>query len=86
LGFAKSRLTPMLPLDLIGYISRTMSLTLRLFGNIIAGEVIIAVLFDLVPIGIPLVMVALSSITGVLQAYVFTVLNASYIASMVGND
>ena len=86
LGFSKSRLTPMLPLDLIGYISRTMSLTLRLFGNIIASEVIIAVLFDLVPIGIPLIMVALGSITGILQAYVFTVLNASYIASMVGND
>lgn len=83
LGFAKSFLSPMLALDLIGYFSRTTSLTLRLFGNIIGGEIVVAVLFALVPVGVPLVMVALSSITGILQAYVFTVLAASYISSSV---
>jgi F-type H+-transporting ATPase subunit a len=82
-GFAKGFLTVTLPLDLIGYVSRTMSLTLRLFGNVIAGESVVAVLASLVPIGVPLVMVLLSSVTGVLQAYVFTVLAASYISSMV---
>jgi F-type H+-transporting ATPase subunit a len=82
-GFFKGFLSPTLPLDLIGYVSRTMSLSLRLFGNIIGGEIIVAVLALLVPIGVPLIMVALSSITGILQAYVFTVLAASYIGSMV---
>jgi F-type H+-transporting ATPase subunit a len=82
-GFVKGFLTPMVIFDLIGYVSRTMSLTLRLFGNVIGGEMVIAVLTRLAPIGVPLIMVALSSITGILQAYVFTVLTASYIASMV---
>lgn len=83
IGFAKSFFTPLLPLNLIGYVSRTMSLTLRLFGNVIGGEIVVAVLFSLMPVGIPLIMVLLSSITGILQAYVFTVLAASYIASEV---
>jgi F-type H+-transporting ATPase subunit a len=82
-GFFKGFLSVTLPLDLIGYVSRTISLTLRLFGNVLGGEIIVAVLMSLVPIGVPLVMVLLASITGILQAYVFTVLTASYISSMV---
>jgi F-type H+-transporting ATPase subunit a len=82
-GFVKGYLTPMAIFDVIGYVSRTMSLSLRLFGNVIGGEIVVAVLGMLVPIGVPLIMVALSSITGILQAYVFTVLTASYLASMV---
>ncbi len=82
-GFIKGFFSPLLPLDLIGYFSRTMSLTLRLFGNIIGGEIVVAVLFSLVPVGVPLVMVAMGSITGVLQAYVFTALAASYIGTGV---
>jgi F-type H+-transporting ATPase subunit a len=81
--FIKGYLTPMAIFDVIGYVSRTMSLTLRLFGNVIGAEIVIAVLTTLIPIGVPLVMVALSSITGILQAYVFTVLTASYLSSMV---
>jgi F-type H+-transporting ATPase subunit a len=77
-------LHPLVIFDVIGYVSRTMSLTLRLFGNIIAGEVIVAVIFDLAKVGAPLIMVALTAIGTLLQAYVFTVLNASYIASAVG--
>ena len=82
-GFLKSFFSPMLPLDLIGYLSRTMSLTLRLFGNVIGNEIVVAVLFSLVPVGAPLVMVALGAITGILQAYVFTVLASSYIGTSV---
>jgi len=82
-GF-KLFLHPLVIFDLIGYTSRTMSLTLRLFGNIIAGEVIVAVIFDLAKVGAPLIMVALTAIGTLLQAYVFTVLNASYIATAVG--
>ncbi|MBN1935653.1 MAG: F0F1 ATP synthase subunit A [Anaerolineae bacterium] len=78
-------LHPLVIFDVIGYVSRTMSLTLRLFGNIIAGEVIVAVISDLVPVGAPLVMVALTAIGTLMQAYVFTVLNASYIANAVGD-
>jgi F-type H+-transporting ATPase subunit a len=60
-----------------------MSLSLRLFGNVIGSEVVVAVLFSLVPVGVPLVMVAMGTISGVLQAYVFTVLASSYIGSSV---
>jgi F-type H+-transporting ATPase subunit a len=82
-GFLKGYATPMTIFDIIGYVSRTMSLTLRLFGNVIGSEIIVAVLFTLMPVGVPLIMVAMGSISGVLQAYVFTVLTASYLASMV---
>jgi F-type H+-transporting ATPase subunit a len=80
-GFVKSFLSPLLPLDLIGYVSRTISLTLRLFGNVIGNEIVVGVLFTLIPVGIPLIMVAIGSITALLQAYVFTVLASSYIGS-----
>jgi F-type H+-transporting ATPase subunit a len=82
-GFLKTFLTPLLPLDLIGYVSRTTSLAVRLFGNMIGAELVVIVLFSLVPLGVPLIMVALGSITGLLQAYVFTVLASSYIGSSV---
>jgi F-type H+-transporting ATPase subunit a len=83
LRFLKGFATPLAVLDVIGYLSRTMSLTLRLFGNVIGSEIVVAVLFALVPVGVPLVMVAMGSITGVLQAYVFTVLASSYISSSI---
>jgi F-type H+-transporting ATPase subunit a len=79
LGFLKTFLTPLAPLDLIGYVSRTTSLAVRLFGNMVGAELVVIVLFSLVPVGVPLIMVLLGSITGLLQAYVFTVLASSYI-------
>lgn len=82
-GFTKNLLSPMLPFDIIGWISRTTSLSLRLFGNVVGGEVVVAVLFALIPVALPVVMVALTSITGLLQAYVFAVLAASHIASAI---
>ena len=87
LGYLKSLATPifMLPLELIGQLSRTMSLTLRLFGNVLSGEFIVAVIFSLVQPIVPLVMMGLGTVTGVLQAYIFTVLASSYIASALGD-
>lgn len=73
----------MLPLEIIGQLSRTLSLTLRLFGNVISTEMIVAVIFMLVPLVAPLPLAALSMITGVLQAYIFTVLAAVYISTGV---
>lgn len=70
-----------LPLELIGQFSRTLSLTLRLFGNILSGEMVIAVIFSLVPLFVQLPLVGLSMFTGLLQAYIFTVLATVYIGS-----
>jgi F-type H+-transporting ATPase subunit a len=82
-GYLKGLATPvfMLPLELIGQLSRTMSLTLRLFGNVLSGEFIVAVIFSLVQPVVPLVMMGLGTVTGILQAYIFTVLASSYITS-----
>jgi len=73
-------------LDIISQLSRTMSLTLRLFANIISGEFIVAVIFMLVKPIAPLPLMVLGMITGLLQAYVFTVLASSYIATVVTQE
>jgi F-type H+-transporting ATPase subunit a len=84
-GYFKSLASPifMLPIEVIGQLSRTMSLTLRLFGNIISGELVVGVIFMLVKPIAPLPLVGLGLFTGVLQAYIFTVLVSGYIASAV---
>jgi len=69
----------LLPFEIIGQISRTLSLSLRLFGNIISGELITAIVFGLVPLIAPLPFVGLSLFLGILQAYVFTALSSLYI-------
>jgi F-type H+-transporting ATPase subunit a len=83
LGYLKGLASPIfiLPLEIIGQISRTMSLTLRLFGNIISTDLIVAVIFALVPLIAPLPLTGLSMFTGLLQAYIFTALAAVFIAA-----
>jgi F-type H+-transporting ATPase subunit a len=71
----------MLPLEIIGQVSRTLSLTLRLFGNVISSELIVAIIFALVPLFVPLPLAGLSIFTGLLQAYIFTVLASTYIGA-----
>ncbi len=83
LGYLRELASPMFVLDIIGQASRTLSLSLRLFGNIIAGEIIVAVMYRLAKPIAPLPMVALGLITGVLQAYVFVILATGAIASAV---
>jgi F-type H+-transporting ATPase subunit a len=83
LGYLKSLSSPifMLPLEIVGQLSRTLSLTLRLFGNVISTELIVAVIFMLIPPGVPLILMGFSMFTGVLQAYIFTSLAAVYIGA-----
>jgi F-type H+-transporting ATPase subunit a len=73
----------LLPLEIIGQISRTLSLSLRLFGNVLSGELIASILLSLVPLFVPLPMMGLSMLLGILQAYVFTALASVYIASAI---
>ena len=84
-GYLRDLASPifMLPMELISHVSRTLSLSLRLFGNIVSTELIVAVVFMLVPLGVPLLLIAFSMLTGILQAYVFTVLAATYIGAEV---
>ncbi|HOH92916.1 MAG TPA: F0F1 ATP synthase subunit A [Anaerolineaceae bacterium] len=73
----------MLPIELIGQLSRTLSLSLRLFGNVLSGDLIVAIVFSLVPMVLPVAAVAITGISGVLQAYVITTLAALFISSAV---
>lgn len=73
----------MLPLEIVGQFSRTLSLTLRLFGNVLSGDLIASILLSLVPLFVPLPMMGLSMLLGILQAYVFTALASVYIASAI---
>ncbi|MEZ5126756.1 MAG: F0F1 ATP synthase subunit A [Thermoleophilia bacterium] len=79
-GYVKP--TPlMLPFNVLGEITRTIALAIRLYGNIMSGTVIVAILLGLTPFLFPLVMQLLGLLTGMIQAYIFAVLATVYIAS-----
>jgi F-type H+-transporting ATPase subunit a len=71
----------MLPFNILGELSRTLALAVRLYGNIMSGTVIVALLLTLTPFFFPIVMQVLGLITGMVQAYIFAVLATVYIAS-----
>ncbi len=71
------------PIELIGQLSRTLSLAMRLFGNVLSGDMIVAIVFSIIPAFLPVAMIALGMITGILQAYVITTLAALFISSAV---
>lgn len=71
----------MLPFNIIGELSRTIALAVRLYGNIMSGTVIVAILLSFVPFFVPVLMRLLGLLTGMIQAYIFAVLAMVYIAS-----
>ena len=71
----------MLPFNMIGDLSRTLALAVRLFGNIMSGAKIGAILLAVVPLFVPVVMHLLGLLTGLIQAYIFAILAMVYIAS-----
>jgi len=74
--------TPMmLPFNIISELSRTLALAIRLFGNMMSGTMIIAILLTITPFLFPIVMMALGLLTGMVQAYIFSILAAVYIAA-----
>jgi F-type H+-transporting ATPase subunit a len=82
--YLKSYLEPtvvMLPFNLIGEISRTLALAVRLFGNMMSGAMIVAILVTITPFLFPIVMTTLGLLTGMVQAYIFSILAAVYIAA-----
>lgn len=83
-SYLKSYVEPtfiMLPFNLISELSRTLALAVRLFGNMMSGAMIIAILLTITPFLFPIVMTALGLLTGMVQAYIFTVLAAVYVAA-----
>ncbi len=83
-GYLKSYLKPtliMLPFNIIGELSRTLALAVRLFGNMMSGTMIVAILLVVTPLFFPIIMNALGLLTGIVQAYIFTILATVYIAA-----
>jgi F-type H+-transporting ATPase subunit a len=83
-GYLKSYIEPtvvMLPFNIISELSRTLALAVRLFGNMMSGAMIIGILLTITPFLFPIVMTALGLLTGMVQAYIFTILAAVYIAA-----
>src|SRR6204780_5532065 len=71
----------MLPFNIISELSRTLALAVRLFGNMMSGVMIIAILLTVAPLVFPIVMTTLGLLTGMVQAYIFSILAAVYIAA-----
>jgi F-type H+-transporting ATPase subunit a len=76
----------MLPFNVISEISRTLALAVRLFGNMMSGAMIIAILVTITPFIFPVVMTLLGLLTGMVQAYIFFILAAVYIAAATGTS
>ncbi|MHA4811402.1 F0F1 ATP synthase subunit A [Flavitalea flava] len=85
-GYLKSYLKPtfiMLPFNIISELSRTLALAVRLFGNIMSGGMIVAILLSISPFIFPVIMNALGLLTGMVQAYIFSILATVYITAAV---
>jgi F-type H+-transporting ATPase subunit a len=83
-GYLKTYLEPsfiMLPFNIISEFSRGISLAIRLYGNIMSGAVIAAILLSVAPFFFPVVMDVLGLLTGMIQAYIFAILATVYISS-----
>jgi F-type H+-transporting ATPase subunit a len=74
----------LLPLNLLSEVTRTFSLMVRLFGNVMSGEFVIAIVLGLAGLFVPLPLMGLELLTGIIQAYIFTTLAAVFIAAALG--
>jgi F-type H+-transporting ATPase subunit a len=81
-SFAKPKLI-MLPLNIVSEVTRTFSLMVRLFGNVMSGEFVIALVVALAGLFVPIPLMALEILIGLVQAYIFTVLATVFIGAAV---
>lgn len=76
----------LLPIELISHLARVLSLTVRLYANMFAGDLVTLAFFSLIPVGIPLIFLGLHLGVAVVQAYVFFLLAAIYLSLAVAHD
>lgn len=80
-------ISPLLfPIEIISHLARVLSLTVRLYANMFAGDLLTIAFFSLVPIGVPLVFLALHFGVAIVQAYVFMLLACIYLSLAVAHD
>lgn len=78
-------LTPlMVPVEVIGHFARILSLSVRLFGNIMGDDLLLVIVFFLMPVLVPLPIMALVLLAAVIQAFIFPLLSTLYIADVIG--
>jgi F-type H+-transporting ATPase subunit a len=85
-GYLKRYMEPtplMLPLEIITELSRTLALAVRLFGNVLSEELVIAVLLLIAGLLVPIPMMMLAVLTGLVQAYIFAILTVVYLSAAV---
>jgi F-type H+-transporting ATPase subunit a len=92
-GYLKHFLGPMwwlaplmLPLEIISHLARLMSLTIRLYANMFAGDMVTLVFFSLIPLAVPVVFLGLHIGVALLQAYIFVLLTTVYLAGAVATE
>jgi len=76
----------LLPIEIISHFSRVVSLSVRLFGNIFAEELLIVVMASIIPFFLPLPFMAIAIFTSLIQAFVFVLLSCIYIAGAVAHE
>ena len=84
IGYLKGYLEPnflLLPINIIGELTRTLALAVRLFGNAMSGTMIVGILLSIAPLFFPVLMDALELLTGMVQAYIFATLATVYVAA-----
>jgi F-type H+-transporting ATPase subunit a len=85
-GYLKRYITPspiMLPFEIIGEFTRTFSLALRLFGNMMSGSLMLGIVISIVPLFVPIILNAFELLIGQIQAYIFAILAMVYIGSAI---
>ena len=76
----------MLPIEIISHFARVLSLTVRLYANMFAGDMVTLAFFSLIPIGVPLAFLGLHFGVAIIQAYVFMILATVYLSLAVAHD
>jgi F-type H+-transporting ATPase subunit a len=92
-GYIKQFLGPvwwlyplMFPIEVISHLARVLSLTIRLYANMFAGDLVTIAFFSLIPIGVPLLFLGLHLGVAIIQAYIFMVLATVYLSMAVSHD
>src|SRR3989442_669629 len=93
LGYLKQFIGPvwwlaiiMIPIEIISHLARMLSLTIRLYANMFAGDMVTLVFFSLVPIGLPVIFMGLHIGVSFLQTYIFVLLTTVYLAGAVAEE
>jgi F-type H+-transporting ATPase subunit a len=76
----------MVLIEIVSHLARMLSLTLRLYANMYAGDMVTLVFFSLIPIGIPIIFLGLHIFVSVLQAYIFVLLTTVYLSGAVAEE